>query len=76
MSEMAILNDEIRNPLSVIIVVADMLNYPDGELIKNQGKIIDSIISTLDPGFLESEKVRSFLQRHARFDNRGEENKK
>jgi len=69
MREMAILNDEIRNPLSVIIAVVDMLNSADGELVKRQVKIIDSIINKLDLGFLESEKVRSFLQRYSRFDD-------
>jgi len=62
---MAILNDEIRNPLSIIVAMADLEGsekYKD--TIFKAVADIDKIIDKLDRGWLESEKIRSFLKTH------------
>ncbi len=70
MCDMATLNDEIRNPLTVILACAEM-----SEESKTREKIIkcveeiDAIINTLDRGWLQSEKVWKFLNRHYRLRN-------
>ena len=64
MVQFAILNDQIRNPLQVIMGEVMLDREPDRELVLDQIKKIDGMISRLDRGYLESEKVREFLQRH------------
>ncbi|HWQ66159.1 MAG TPA: GAF domain-containing protein [Methanospirillum sp.] len=61
---LAILNDEIRNPLAIITAVCDMDPGQYTETILHAVKDIDRIIDQLDKGWLESEKVRSYLKRH------------
>ncbi len=62
--QLAILNDQIRNPLAVIVAIADIYGGDVGEKIIYQAREIDSIIHKLDEGWCESEKVRSFLNKH------------
>lgn len=65
MCDMAILNDEIRNPLTVIMACAEMSE--DEEMKDKIIKCvydIDMKINTLDKGWLQSEKVWNFLNRH------------
>lgn len=62
--QLAILNDEIRNPLSVIVAVADSMEDEDGKKILSQCDVINDTISRLDSGWLQSVKVRSFLKKH------------
>ena len=64
---MAILNDEIRNPLTIITVVCDIEPGQYTQTILQAVKDIDAIIDRLDQGWLESEKVRSFLKLHHEF---------
>ncbi|MBN2734455.1 MAG: PAS domain S-box protein [Methanomicrobiaceae archaeon] len=63
--QMAALNDRIRNPLSVI---AGYLSLEEDRntsgLLLQQVKEIDDIITELDRGWLESQKIREFLRRH------------
>jgi 5,10-methylenetetrahydrofolate reductase len=64
MEQFQILNDQIRNPLQVIMGYVSLGNCQFKSNIEEQIQIIDSIVTRLDSGWLESEKVRSFLFRH------------
>ena len=62
--QLAILNDTIRNPLTVIIALAEMGGTEiDRKIIKVAWEI-DAIISRLDQGWLVSRKVKEFLKKH------------
>jgi two-component system, response regulator PdtaR len=67
MEQFQILNDQIRNPLQAILgyVNLDCVRYR--ERIIDQICVIDSLVSRLDHGWIESEKVRHFLLRHYRY---------
>lgn len=65
----AILVDQIRNPLTVISGITEvMLDGKDGELrelkeiIMDAVKRIEDVVSKLDRGWLESERIRDFLR--------------
>ncbi|HVN65274.1 MAG TPA: CHASE4 domain-containing protein [Methanomicrobiales archaeon] len=62
--QFAILGDHIRNPLAVIVGIADLTGGTASEKILQQAKAIDRIIDQLDRGWIESEKVREFLRRY------------
>ncbi|MBP1929007.1 PAS domain S-box-containing protein [Methanolinea mesophila] len=62
--QMAILNDEIRNPLSVIVGLASLEGGETGEKIIRQAEEINAIITQLDQGWIESAKVREFMRKH------------
>ncbi len=62
--QMAILNDQIRNPLAVIMASADLMGGTAAETINQQVKEIDAMIGEVDRKWLESEKVREFLKRY------------
>ncbi|MDD1669920.1 MAG: PAS domain S-box protein [Methanomicrobiales archaeon] len=62
--QFAILGDHIRNPLAVIVGLADLTGGTASEKILDQAKAIDRIIDQLDRGWIESEKVREFLRRY------------
>lgn len=64
LAELAILNDGIRNPLSVISVVADLYLPDHSEMILKEVDRIDDMITQLDRRWIESEKILNFLQRH------------
>lgn len=64
---LAILNDQIRNPLAVMEIVAEDIGGESGEIIHEQITHIDEIIDKLDRGYLYSEKVRAFLTKHYYF---------
>ena len=64
-SKLSILNDEIRNPLTVILAWAEMVeDEKTKELLLKQIYEIDSKITDLDRGWLQSEKVWKFLHRY------------
>ncbi|MHC1626038.1 MAG: PAS domain S-box protein [Methanoculleaceae archaeon] len=64
MEQLATLNDQIRNPLSVIVGLVE-LNCPGArEEIMEQVERIDGIVSMLDAGWIRSEKTWEFLRRH------------
>lgn len=63
-SQLCIINDQIRNPLAVIVALAAMEGGPTNEKILFQAKEINRIITDLDMGWLESEKIREFLKKH------------
>jgi PAS domain S-box-containing protein len=66
--QFAILNDRIRNPLSVILTLASFSDTPENVKISEQVEIIDSLVDELDKGFVESEKVRKYLIRYFQAD--------
>ncbi|HWQ65334.1 MAG TPA: PAS domain S-box protein [Methanospirillum sp.] len=64
METLAILNDQVRNPLTVISCYTGDIEEEIGRKILFQISIIDKIIDKLDQGWIESEKVRNFLMKH------------
>jgi sensor domain CHASE-containing protein len=62
--QFAILGDHIRNPLAVIVGLADLSGGDVSVKILDQAKVIDGIIDQLDRGWIESEKVREFLRKY------------
>jgi len=62
--QLAILNDSIRNPLTVIIALASMHDGGVFEQIAGQAYEIDQIVNRLDQGWLESMKIREFIRKH------------
>jgi CheY-like chemotaxis protein len=67
-----ILNDQIRNPLQVIRSCLELGGEtPFRGRIEEQVRIIDSLVDRLDRGWIESEKVRTFLMRHYRHATHG-----
>jgi PAS domain S-box-containing protein len=64
MEQFQILNDQIRTPLQAIMLYISIGEFPYRTQIEDQVKVIDSLVGKLDKGWLESEKVRTFLLRH------------
>ena len=62
--QLAILNDSIRNPLTVIIALAEMDGAGINQKIVEAAWEIDKIIDQLDQGWLISRKVKDFLKKH------------
>lgn len=62
--QLAILNDEIRNPLQVIIGLSLLSPAEESEKILKQAYVIDALVNRLDQRWLESEKIRDFLRKH------------
>ena len=62
--ELALLNDKIRNPLTVISTLVEMYAPEIEEAITTCVQEIDDIIINLDKRWDESEKTVSFLQKH------------
>ncbi len=62
--QFAILGDHVRQPLQVILGVSELIDDDrTGKIIDQVGRIND-IIKQLDQGWVESRKVREFLQRN------------
>lgn len=68
LEQFAGLNDEIRNPLQVILAIAEMSSSADAALLLDQVKQIDRLVDGLDHGYIASEKVREFLKKHDNFE--------
>jgi len=70
MLKFQILNDQIRNPLQVIkgYLSLDKTKYSDA--INEQVGIINSLVTQLDIGWVESEKVQMFFQKHPHTGNK------
>ena len=58
------LNDQIRNPLQVIIGITDLENLEMADQIKEQANEIDSIIRQLNIGNIEAENIRMFFKKY------------
>lgn len=61
---LAILNDSIRNPLTVIIALAEMGDTETDRKVSREAWAINAIIDELDRGWLVSRKVKEFLKKH------------
>ena len=62
--QFAILGDHIRNPLAVIVGLSSLAPGEITDKIILQAREIDRIITQLDMGWIESEKVREFIKRY------------
>ncbi|MDO9324214.1 MAG: PAS domain S-box protein [Methanoregula sp.] len=62
--QFAILGDHIRNPLAVIMGLSSLSPGEITDKIILQAREIDRIITQLDMGWIESEKVRDFIKRY------------
>ncbi|NMB77603.1 MAG: PAS domain-containing protein [Methanomicrobiales archaeon] len=62
--QFAILGDHIRNPLAVIVGLSSLAPGDITEKIVAQAREIDRIITQLDMGWIESEKVRDFIKKY------------
>jgi len=64
-AKLAILNDGIRNPLSIIALIADMTGDPSlSESIQAEISRIDEMVSSLDREWAHSEKILEYLKKH------------
>jgi PAS domain S-box-containing protein len=63
-AELAILNDGIRNPLSIILSRAEQLENDDGDIIMDEVSRIDDIVTNLDKRWIDSVKIFSYLEKH------------
>lgn len=64
MEQFQILNDKIRNPLAIIMAVASIHENKENDTILEQVDIVNNLVNQLDHGWIESEKVRTFLIKH------------
>ncbi|WP_164913670.1 PocR ligand-binding domain-containing protein [Methanoculleus taiwanensis] len=63
--QIAVLADHVRQPLQVIQGMADLTDDAKAtKTISNQVERINDYIRELDQGWIESRKIRTFLQRH------------
>jgi len=62
--QFAILGDHIRNPLAVIVGLTCMLAEDIAKKVMFQAKEIDRIITQIDVGWIESEKVRNIIKKY------------
>jgi len=62
--QFAILGDHIRNPLAVIMGLSSLAPGEISDKIILQAREIDRIVTQLDRGWVESEKVNDFIKRH------------
>lgn len=62
--QFAILGDHLRNPVQVIVGIADLEGDPLAGKIRQQTEEIDRTISQLDRGWIESEKIREFIRKY------------
>ena len=67
MEQLATLNDEIRNPLTIISLISDTVDEEYHEKMMDAIHNIDDLVKRLDQGWLQSDKVRSFLIKHYQF---------
>lgn len=61
---LAALNDQIRNPLSIISIYSESCDEETGDKIRHEVMRIDGIIDRLDNGWVESDKVRRVMQKY------------
>jgi PAS domain S-box-containing protein len=59
------LNDQIRNPLQVIIGITDLESDEMTDQIKEQANEIDKIIRQLNIGNIEADNIRAFFQKYS-----------
>lgn len=61
MEQFQILNDQIRNPLAIIMGMASLEDTEKNATIIEEAKKINDLVDQLDQGWVTSECVRSFL---------------
>ncbi len=61
---LACLGDRIRNPLAVIVGLADLQDSEVTRKISEQARIVDGVLAELDQGYVTSLSVRQFLRKH------------
>ena len=65
MAQMAYLNDNIRNPLTIILTLTEGLLEPEKtKMINDQIGFIDESITKLDQQWSQSEKILNYLRKH------------
>ena len=64
MEQLATLNDQIRNPLAVILGLADLKCPESAKEISDQVREIDKMVKMLDEGWVRSEKIWAYLKTH------------
>ncbi|PWR72090.1 transporter substrate-binding domain-containing protein [Methanospirillum lacunae] len=64
LAELSVLNDGIRNPLTVILGTNEIYNNEGTPVIEEQVKRIDAMINQLDHRWNESEKIFRYLKNH------------
>jgi PAS domain S-box-containing protein len=64
LQQFATLNDHIRNPLAVIVMLAGLKEDENSRKIIEKSREIDQILGRMHAGYLDSEKVRMFLRKH------------
>lgn len=62
--QFAILGDHIRNPVQVIMGLADLEGGPFAGKIREQVHEIEKTVAQLDRGWVESEKIREFIRKY------------
>ncbi|MBN1166484.1 MAG: PAS domain-containing protein [Methanospirillaceae archaeon] len=62
--QLATINDNIRNPLTIIATIAGMLDEETEEKLTEQVSRIDQLVTNIDRGFIGTEKVRMYLRKH------------
>jgi len=62
--QFAVLGDHIRNPVQVIMGLADLEGGTFAEKIQKQVQDIERTVSQLDQGWVESEKIREFIRKY------------
>jgi PAS domain S-box-containing protein len=62
--QFAILGDHLRNPMQVIVGLADLEGGAIADRIHQQAREIDRTIDQLDRGWIESEKIREFIRKY------------
>jgi CheY-like chemotaxis protein len=64
LEKFAMLNDQIRNPLAVIVAILDLNDSEQLQNIMPYIREIDEIIDRLDNGYIMSSKIRRFLKKY------------
>ncbi|HWQ68116.1 MAG TPA: PAS domain S-box protein [Methanospirillum sp.] len=69
LAQLAILNDGIRNPLTILAIAAEMAqDIQVADTINNQITQIDEMINQVDRRWIESEKILEYLRKHYQVD--------
>ena len=67
--QFALLGDRIRNPLAVIVGLSSLAPGEITDKILHQAKEIDRIVTQLDMGWIESDRVREFIKKYYKADD-------
>ena len=63
--QFAILGDNLRNPLTAIVGLCDLLEEREpAEKIRARAMEIDALITRIDQGWIDSEKIRNILRKY------------